>query len=237
MWGYKAALFALGFSGPAMADNVAFIDDFKSIKSEWYVANYDFSHPMFDTDWRDTLVTTDTHLSLALTPQINAENRFSGSSIRRENTTHFGRYEVTMKPAKGAGLVTGFFVYTGPYYGTRHDEIDIEFLGQDTTKMHVAWFVDGDLTARLIDLGFDAADQMTDYAFEWYPDALRWYANDRLIFEHHITEGPIPSLPSRLFLNVWAADPSISNWAGLADKNLEAVSEVRRVEFTPWENP
>lgn len=233
MWGYKIALALLGLGSTAMANDLGFIDEFKSIKSDWYVADYDFSHPMFDTDWRTGLVSFDKGLSLGLTPQKGAENRFAGSSIRREETTHFGRYEVTMRPAKGAGLVTGFFVYTGPYYGTQHDEIDIEFLGQDTTKMHVAWFVDGVLTARLIDLGFDAAETMTRYAFEWHPDALRWYAEDKLIFEHKASEGPIPTVPSRLFLNLWAADPSIANWAGLAVENQKAVAEVSRVQFIP----
>jgi len=234
VWGYKFALAVIGLGCPVMADDLGFIDAFKSMDTDWYVADYDFSHPMFDTDWRDTLVQTGPRLSLGLTPQTGAENRFIGSSIRREEPTHFGRYEVTMKPAKGAGLVTGFFVYTGPYYGTRHDEIDIEFLGQDTTKMHVAWFVDGALTAHLVDLGFDAADTMNTYAFEWHPDRLKWFAGDTLIFEHHVSQGPIPTEPSRLFLNLWAADPSIANWAGTASKTQKGLAEVEHVQFTPF---
>ncbi len=231
---YKITLAVVALGSSVMADDLGFVEEFKAIESDWYVANYDFSHPKFDTDWRDDLVQIKEGLSLALAPQKGSGNRFVGSSIRREEPTRFGRYEVNMKPAKGAGLVTGFFVYTGPHYGTRHDEIDIEFLGQDTTKMHIAWFVDGEMTAHLVDLGFDAADAMVRYAFEWHPDVLKWYANDVLIFEHHISDGPIPSEPSRLFLNLWAVDPSIANWAGTAAADQHGSAEIEHVRFIPF---
>ena len=41
-----------------------------------------------------------------------------------------------MQPGRGSGLVTALFTYTGPYAGDPHDEIDIEFLGKDLTKIH-----------------------------------------------------------------------------------------------------
>ena len=236
MWGRIAGQLCLAFGmwGPAMADPAGFVDDFKAVGSNWHVADYEFSHPMFDTDWSDSQVALDKGLLLTLSPQEGRANRFVGGSIRREEISHFGRYEVTMRAARGAGLVTGFFTYSGPHYGTRHDEIDIEFLGRDTTRLHAAWFVDGELTNRFIDLGFDAAEEFATYAFEWHPDRLRWFARDELIFEHLASDGAIPTVPGRLFINLWAADPSISGWAGLTSEGLAAQAHVRDVRFEPF---
>ena len=141
----------------------------------------------------------------------------------------------TIKPARGVGVVTGFFTYTGPHYGTRHDEIDIEFLGKDTRHIHLAWFRDGVLKTRLVPLGFDAADEPRRYRFDWLPDRIRWYVDDRLIFS--IEGGPddLPSVPGRLFANIWAADPTIANWAGLAEPDVRGEAVFRDLSFTPLE--
>lgn len=221
-----------------MTDSAGFIDRFKTIGTDWYVAEYDFDHDKFDTDWRRDQIQTgisdnETGLQFHLSPHENGINRFAGASVRRESPSHYGRYEIRMQAASGPGVVTGFFTYSGPHYGTRHDEIDIEFLGRDTRQMHVAWFVDGKLENKFIDLGFDAAEEMVDYAFEWHPEKLRWFADDVLIFEHHAKNGPIPTVPGRLFVNLWAADPSIAQWAGEIDKDTRTKAFVEHVRFTP----
>ncbi|MDO6731975.1 family 16 glycosylhydrolase [Marinovum sp. 2_MG-2023] len=219
----------------AVAEPTAFKEDFSTISDDWHVAHYDFSHPAFDTDWRRAQVQTDGGLLLKLSPQAGDGNRFIGGSIRRNKATQYGRYEVVMRAARGEGLVTGFFTYSGPHYGTRHDEIDIEFLGKDTTKMHVAWFVDGELTNKFIDLGFDAAERERAFAFEWQPDQLRWYSEGKLIFEHHARDGKIPEVPGRLFVNLWAAHPSISEWAGTTPAKISAQARVQEVQFRPFD--
>ncbi len=243
MKGHIMALACVGsvWGGQLMADPAGFVDNFKKLGADWHVAEYNFEHDMFDTDWRKAQVSTSLSedkrgLFLNLEPHIEGINNFAGSSIRRQEITHYGRYEVRMKAATGPGVVTGFFTYTGPHYGTRHDEIDIEFLGRNTRQMHAAWFVDGVLKNRFIDLDFDAAAEMADYAFEWHPDKLLWFANDQLIFEHDARDGPIPTVPGRLFVNLWAADPKISNWAGHAAQNTRTQAQVNHVRFTPFES-
>ena len=223
-----------------MAQTSGFVDRFKTVGGDWYVAEYDFDHDKFDTDWRADQVRTayrpdGTGLELRLSPHTAGINRFAGGSVRREEVSHYGRYETTLRAASHPGVVTGFFTYTGPHYGTQHDEIDIEFLGRNTRQMHVAWFVDGKLENRYIDLGFDAAERMATYAFEWCPDKLRWFADGRLIFEHDADQAPIPHVPGRLFVNLWAADPSISGWAGFADADTQTRAEIGEVRFTPME--
>ena len=237
-----SVLGAVGMVNVVSAQETGFVDRFKTIGKEWHVAEYDFAHDKFDTDWRRANLhvgetTGDRGLELRLLPHKTGLNRFAGASIRRESPSHHGRYEVRLRAASHPGIVTGFFTYTGPHYGTRHDEIDIEFLGRNTRQMHVAWFVDGVLKNKFIDLGFDAAHTMATYAFDWCPDALRWYANGRLVFEHLAQDGPIPDVPGRLFVNLWAADPSISGWAGLVAPETQTVAQVDYVRFTPMLRP
>ncbi|GAA6179603.1 hypothetical protein NBRC116594_10410 [Shimia sp. NS0008-38b] len=207
------------------------------IPHNWSVASYRFTHPAFDTDWSKENLRVSSGLHLSLTPQSGHKNRFVGASLRHKERTHFGRYEVTMRPARGAGIVTGFFTYTGPYYDTRHDEIDIEFLGQDTTRLHVAWFVDGVRHNRFIPLGFDAATKPRTYAFEWHADRLRWFAEDRLLFEVTEHDAPLPKEPSYLFANLWAVDESLSVWAGHAPTGSSAQAFVGKITFAPFDRP
>ena len=228
----------------AQETDLSFIDDFKQLKPHaWDVADYDFSHPHFDTDWRKSNVVfghplqdTQIGLLLKIVPnsfKISAENRFLGGSIRRKIPTHYGRYESMIQPAKGDGFVTGFFTYTGPYYGTTHDEIDIEFLGKNTNQIHIAWFKDGVLKNKLIDLSFDASERPRLYSFEWLPDRINWFVEDTLIFSAEIEKENLPDTPSMLFANVWAADPSISNWAGTVIPNQSGAAWFGDVKFTP----
>jgi beta-glucanase (GH16 family) len=145
-----------------------FEDSFTALNPhDWSVANYTFGHPYFDTDWSIKQVVIKTGLTLKITPQKGHENGYIGASVRRKKPTRYGLYEAVIMPARGAGVITGFFTYTGPHYGTRHDEIDIEFLGKNTRQIHIATFVDGKRWNRFIDLGFDASDRPRSYAFEW----------------------------------------------------------------------
>lgn len=242
MWGRIGFMAMAGLMAamPVTAEDVGFIDRFKTIGPEWHVAEYDFDHDKFDTDWRRAHVKLGVFdgtdgLTLRLGPHEGGLNRFAGGSIRREDTSHYGTYEVQMRAASHPGVVTGFFTYTGSYYGTRHDEIDIEFLGKNTRQIHLAWFVDGALQNRFFDLGFDAATETATYAFEWRPNSLRWFVNGAEIYRHTDADGPIPQMPSRLFVNLWAADPSISIWAGVIDPKTRTQAQVSYVRFTPWQ--
>lgn len=212
-----------------------FNEQFKTLKpQDWYVADYAFGHPYFDTDWSAKQVSLSAGMILKLSPQKGQKNGYIGASVRRQNPTRFGRYEVLIQPARGAGVVTGFFTYTGPHYGTRHDEIDIEFLGKNTRQIHVATFVDGQMWNKFIDLGFDAADAPRAYAFEWGPDAVRWYVGDRKIYERNISDGAIPAVAGRLFTNIWAADHSIKTWSGKTVKGTTGTAKVLRMGFEPY---
>ncbi|PYE83691.1 family 16 glycosylhydrolase [Pseudoroseicyclus aestuarii] len=233
--GIIAALAALPFAIPsAAAASEAFETSFESMHMRgWSVSNYDFNSTTFATDWRSWQVSIDDGLTLSLDPHPRCPNAYAGASIKRDEPTHYGRYEARFQAARGEGVITGFFTYTGESYGTRHDEIDIEILGRDTTQLNIAWFVDGALTDHRIDLGFDASEGMHDYAFEWREDRIDWFVDGRRVFTARAEDGPLPAVPGRVFANVWAADPSISRWSGEIGHNVQTEARIERLGYRP----
>ncbi len=225
------------WAGPTLT---GFWEGFEHFPADgWHIAHYQFSHPAFDTDWRRDNLRADGGLHLHLTPKSatdRAENRFWGASVRRAVPSHYGRYEAVVRPARGAGIVTGFFTYTGPHYGSRHDEIDIEFLGKDTTRMQVSWFVDGVLHSHKVALGFDAAARPHRYGFEWHPDRIRWFVDSRPVFEVSAKEAPLPEKPGYLFANLWAVADNLHSWAGRPAAGTSASAYVGDVRFTPLQD-
>ena len=153
----------------------------------------------------------------------------------------YGRFEAEMKPARGSGLLTAFFLYRFDPW----QEIDVEFLGRDTTKMLINVYYnpgeEGDLynygfrgTPVLIDLGFDAADAFHRYAIEWDADEIRWFVDDRLIHRRRAGRPtPIPHLPMRIHANVW---PTCSEeLAGPLDPDaLPTGAEFASFTFSEW---
>ena len=85
------------------------------------------------------------------------EFNYTAGEARTQNYYHYGDYVVSMKPSANPGTASTFFTCTGPYdtkiivdengqsvtVNNPHDEIDIEFLGDDTTHVQFNFFVNG----------------------------------------------------------------------------------------------
>ena len=118
------------------------------------------------------------------------EFNYTAGEARTQNYYGYGDFEVSMKPSANPGTASTFFTCTGPYdikyaldengdflldeNGQRigvenpHDEIDIEFLGNDTTHVQFNFFVDGKGGNEYMhDLGFDASEDFHTYGYRW----------------------------------------------------------------------
>lgn len=142
----------------------------------------------------------------------------------------YGLYEVSMKPANVSGVISSFFTYTGPSYnGAPWDEIDIEFLGNDTTKIQFNYYTNGIGGNEIIyDLGFDAANSFNTYAFDWQADYISWYVNGELVAT---ATDNIPSNPSKIMMNMWNTY-GINEWAGVY-RGEDANVSYEWVRYTP----
>ncbi len=216
---------------------VSHSDDLRSEK--WYFSKYENQSAWIDTAWRRDAVRYDIKdeaLVLNLYPTVDgAVKRFEGGEVQRTGQRSFGRYEVVMTAARGEGVISSFFTYTGPHFDAPHDEIDFEFLGGDTTEVLLGMFVNGErLSARSVNLGFDAADGPHIYAFEWLPDSLTWYADGRKLLRVTSHETPIPSNPQKIFANIWVSGEEHNDWSGSAPKDTRTEARYYCVSYRPW---
>ena len=165
----------------------------------------------------------------------------SAVSLCSKQTYRYGRFKVIQKPARAPGVVTAFFLHRNDPW----QEIDVEFLGSDTTKLLVnAYFDPGNPGAQcnfgnrgtpvVIDLNFDAAEAFHRYAVEWEPHELRWFVDDHLIHVRAFwVPTPIPNLPMAVFCSI--RPPRASELAEtLRHSELPAMSELRRMKVWEW---
>ncbi|AMP98900.1 hypothetical protein AY601_1994 [Pedobacter cryoconitis] len=136
---------------------------------------------------------------------------FSSASIASQSRYQYGRFEVTMKPVKMDGVITAFFLHRNDPW----QELDIEFIGNDTTKVLLnvyfnpgsngyGWNFGVRGTPVTVDLGFDASEEFHTYSIEWEPNGIRWFVDGKLIHSRaNWQPSPIPNQPMTLFVNLW----------------------------------
>lgn len=155
-----------------------------------------------------------------------------GAEYKTSATYHYGRYEVRMKAAKNSGIVSSFFTYTGPSFGTPWDEIDFEVLGKDTTKVQLNYYTNGTGGHEvMIDLGFDASEEYHNYAFEWRKESIKWYVDDKLV---HTATANLPVTPGKIMMNLWNGK-GVDSWLGAYDGTVPLTAKYEWMKFTPYE--
>ena len=128
----------------------------------------------------------------------------------------YGDFEVSMKPAKKVGTASTFFTCTGPYdtgldgEPQHHDEIDIEFLGKDTTRVQFNYFVNGvGGHEYMYKLGFDAAADFHTYGYRWSETYITWFVDGKPVYRvDKKGNEAFPSAPGRILLNYWCGTKS-----------------------------
>ena len=172
---------------------------------------------------------------------------YTAGEARTQNYYGYGDYEVKMKPSANHGTASTFFVCTGPYDekitynedGTvtttknPHDEIDIEFLGKDTTHVQFNFFVDGKGgNEYMYDLGFDASKEYHEYGFRWEEDSITWFVDDKPVYKvttnKNVETGAnvkvvekLPSTPGRMLANYWCGNLKAEGWMGKYSGNTK----------------
>jgi beta-glucanase (GH16 family) len=184
---------------------------------DWIATSYDPDNVTFD----------DAGMTLTIEKRKQRGKPYTGSEFQQTGNYGFGRYEAIMKGAKGSGIVTGFFTHTGPYFDDPHDEIDIELLGRNTRSVQVNYFTNGEAEGgRVVDLDFDYTAAYHLYAFEWAPDAVRWYVDGKLVHQVGVAEAkqPIPRASGRVIANIWTGAPGQYEWMGKPNYNVSSAS-------------
>lgn len=184
--------------------------------SKWHKAVDYTNGDMFYCTWRDANVAfNDGKMEMKiLSDNWQSEySRYSGGEYRSNQAFHYGMYQVNMKPVRNDGVVTSFFTYTGPSDGTNWDEIDIEFLGKDTTKVQFNYYTNGVGGHEYVyNLGFDASQGFHTYGFYWASDYIAWYVDGNEVYRTPASQASIiPDEPSRIMMNVWPGK-GVDDW-------------------------
>lgn len=176
----------------------------------------------------------DGEMTLLLDGEPYRDRGHTGASYKSRRLYSYGRYDAVIKVGEGAGVVTGFYTYTGPPFGDPHDEIDFEFLGRDPTLLHLNYFVAGKARLkRTISLPFDASEDFHLYTFEWRPGEIVWRIDGREILRVAGAPNEMPRSPGKIIAEIWAAK-NLKKWAGVIDPSaLPARARVRCISFRP----
>lgn len=206
---------------------------------DWVNGKFEFSDgwtngSMFNCTWRrDNGSFSDGSMKLTIDSDgVGMNPPYSAAEFRSKDFYGYGMYEVVMKPIKNDGVVSSFFTYTGPSDNNPWDEIDIEFLGKDTTVVQFNYFTNGKGNHEHIhELGFDASEEFHTYGFDWQADKITWYVDGEAVWS---AEKDIPSTPSKIMMNVWPGT-GVDGWLNAFDGTLPLSAEYTAVDFTAAE--
>ncbi len=219
------------------------IADFKEGKADTFFESSGWTNDgPFNTWWTEDRVAYENEtlkLSLADNPDgtVAGHDEYFGGEARSHQYFGYGDFEVMMKPSNVKGTASTFFTCTGPYdtdtegNPNPHDEIDIEFLGSDTTKVQFNYFVNGKGGHEFMyDLGFDASEEFHEYGYRWTKDYIVWFVDDVPVYKVRASKNnPLPATPGRMLMSYWVGSKEAEGWMGKFDGNYDATTEYKWV--------
>lgn len=169
------------------------------------------------------------NMELSITKDSYGNTPYAGGEYRKKEFFGYGMYDVRMKPIKNDGVVSPFFTYTGPGDGNQWDEIDIEFLGKDTTKVQFNYYTNGvGKHEYLYDLGFDASQSFHTYGFLWEKGCITWCVDGKAVYK--ATEN-IPTTPGKIMMNAWPG-VGVDDWLNAYNGIVPLKAEYKGASYT-----
>ena len=242
------AVFSLMFSATSCKkkltdtplENMVTVADFSNGKQKSFFASDGWCNGSpFDVTWSKQNVSYDEGGAKLFISQ-GEDDKLYGGELRSSAHYWYGDYEITMKPEPKKGTCSSFFVYTGPSEVNEngepnpHDEIDIEFLGKDTTHVQFNFFVDGKGGNEYkYDLGFDASKEYHTYGFRWTESYITWYVDGTPVYRVDETaKKPLPKTPGRMMMNYWSGTEEARLWMGEYEHESDTQGSYYKVVKT-----
>jgi beta-glucanase (GH16 family) len=149
------------------------------------------------------------------------ETETNAPTVATDNYIFFGRVDVVMQAAAGAGIVTSVVLQSDCL-----DEIDWEWVGGDDLQAQSNYFSKGDDSTFDRGKYHEVAQPLTSfhtYSLEWTPAAVQWIIDDvvvrTLTYEEAKGGSAFPQTPMQVKLGTWVAGRSDApegtvTWAG-----------------------
>ena len=217
-------------------------DPFDSFDPDtWNRSDFAVAASWNQTAWESDYVTQgDGVLRLRLDGEDKDGKPFTGAEIQSEELFSYGSFEMRLQTSGEPGTVSSFFLYTDQIFGaSEQNEIDFEFLGNNPSQVSINYYYGDDKFANYIEedieLGFDASADFHDYRIGWTPDAIRWFADDRLIYEVRADDAPLP-IPDKdmlVYSSLWTGDSNLEDWHGPVDQEVDTSMTLDSFSYTP----
>lgn len=218
----------------SIQDNMGVIDTYT-----WRVSDGWSNGGVFASAWRadhvdiyaNTLRLTLDDLPCVGNATLCSGAAYAGGEYSSASLLPAGEVSFDAKVAKASGVITGLFLYTGASDGQPHDEIDIEFLGKNTTQVQFNYFVSGVGGHEvLLPLGFDASQAMHRYTIRWDATHIEWLVDG--VQKHQVSGVVLPSSPMHIYSNIWAAT-GVDAWSGAFVYANPLYSYVDTITYNP----
>jgi beta-glucanase (GH16 family) len=208
---------------PSFSDELASYDTTRWIKADRWT-----NGSPFDNAWRADHVlhsSTASRMTIVLDNVRYLGEPYSSGEYRTKGFYGYGCYEARFRPIARPGVVTSFFTFAGPYDNGgngKHNEIDVEFLGKDTTRVQFNFWTNDDQYSShnevLLTLGFDGALAAHNYGFRWRAGSIEWYVDGNVVYTFVGNAlNPVPAANEslqKIMMNVWPVDATAAGWAG-----------------------
>ncbi len=215
--------------GTAMNPNATMISDFRSGAGDFFASDGWTNGSCFDCWWHASNTSLDNNmLTLTIDQDKGDHHMYSGAEYRTNNFYSYGYYETSMQAIKNDGVVSSFFTYTGPSDNNPWDEIDIEVLGKDTTKVQFNYYTNAQGNHEyMYDLGFDASEGFHTYGFDWQPDHIAWFVDGKEVYR---ATDNIPSTPGKIMMNTWPGT-GVNDWLNPFNGNTPLSAHYQWVTY------
>ena len=217
-------------AGTEMNKNATMSDDFRNGSSRHFIASDGWENgDPFDCGWYASQTAfRNGALELTIDRDKTGKYNYAGAEYRTNDFYGFGYYETSMQAIKNNGVVSSFFTYTGESDGNPWDEIDIEILGKDTTKVQFNYYTNGQGKHEFMyDLGFDASQGFHTYGFDWQRDHITWYVDGKAVYTANQN---IPQTPGKIMMNAWPGR-GVDEWLAHYDGRTPLTARYQWVTY------
>jgi len=200
--------------------------------SRWSKESHTFHNNLVQFDPANVSFQNGT-MRLHLTKRKTAKKDYAGAEYRTKEKFSYGRFVVRAKFPKGSGIITSFFTFRAPAK-PRWQEIDVEILGRDTSRVQFTYFWGWppNYDAQTFDVPFRTDDGFHEYVFEWIPGQITWYVDGREMYS--VNDDKVPYLEQQIMMNIWISGDE--KWAGEFDEAvLPTYTEYDYVKYYSME--
>lgn len=209
----------------------------KEISNEYfYKRNDTFSGNL--ALFQDDNVVTDENIKLICKEKKVTVRDFSSGAIASKKRFRNGVFSAYIKPVCIPGIISGMFLHRN----SPHQEIDIEFLGNNKHGILINVFYNPGVngtkleygyrgTPTWIPLDFDVSEEFHKYEIVWKKYSIEWKIDNICVYKRNMwNPTPIPELPMEFNMNIWVSNSN--ELAGKLETNkLPVFTEIKEIEI------